>query len=337
MTIREDFPDTAYWRGQVTTDANGEATVSITLPDNLTTWRMDARAVTQDTLVGQATHDIVTTKPVLVSPLTPRFFVVGDKARWARPFTTTPTSPLPLMSPCKLKASPCTAPTPRLLPFPPGSRGSFTGRFWSTTSTRVDFVFSANAGEFSDASRPTLGTLEGQGIPVYKFEVPETVGTSGQLVDGGAVVESIALPIFPDYTPTQGDVTIELAPSLVAAMTDGLDYLAHYPYECTEQVVSRFLPNVLTTNALKAAGLSNPALERNLENQVNIALQKLYSRQRADGGWPWWDGERTNTLVSAYVVQALLEARDAGYEVSGRVINQGVRLLAEPICPTWIC
>ena len=44
--IRQNFPDTAYWRGQLTTDAQGMATVSVTLPDNLTTWRMDVRAVT---------------------------------------------------------------------------------------------------------------------------------------------------------------------------------------------------------------------------------------------------------------------------------------------------
>ena len=34
-------------------------------------------------------------------------------------------------------------------------------------------------------------------------------------------------------------------------MVDGLDYLEHYPYECTEQTVSRFLPNVLTYRAFK--------------------------------------------------------------------------------------
>ncbi len=327
MTIREDFPDTAYWRGQVTTDANGEATVSITLPDSLTTWRMDARAVTQDTLVGQATHDIMTTKPVLVSPLTPRFFVVGDKAQVGTAVHNNTDQPITANVTLQAEGVTLHSPDTQAISIPAGQQGVVYWQVSVEDVARVDFVFSANAGEFSDASRPTLGTLEGQGIPVYKFEVPETVGTSGQLLDGGAVVESIALPIFPDYTPTQGDVTIELAPSLVAAMADGLDYLAHYPYECTEQVVSRFLPNVLTTNALKAAGLSNPALERNLENQVNIALQKLYSRQRANGGWPWWDGERTNTLVTAYVVQALLEARDAGYDVRENVINQGVRYL----------
>jgi uncharacterized protein YfaS (alpha-2-macroglobulin family) len=58
IQARGYFPDTAFWEAQLVTDVNGEAKVSITLPDNLTTWRMDARAVTKATLVGQSTQDI---------------------------------------------------------------------------------------------------------------------------------------------------------------------------------------------------------------------------------------------------------------------------------------
>jgi len=37
-------------------------------------------------------------------------------------------------------------------------------------------------------------------------------------------------------------------------MTEGLDYLKHYPYECIEQTISRFLPNVLTVQAYELPG-----------------------------------------------------------------------------------
>ena len=90
---------------------------------------------------------------------------------------------------------------------------------------RVDAIFSVIAGELADASRPTLGTLDGQGIPVYRYEVPEIVGTSGQLNEAGAVVEMIGLPAYDEYEISEADVTVTLAPSLAAAMTDGLKYL----------------------------------------------------------------------------------------------------------------
>src|SRR5262249_6500109 len=46
---------------------------------NLTTWRLTALAVTKDTLVGQATNEIVSTKPLLIRPQAPRFLVGGDR------------------------------------------------------------------------------------------------------------------------------------------------------------------------------------------------------------------------------------------------------------------
>src|SRR5690606_1493117 len=80
--IREAFVDTPYWNATLVTDEDGVATFEVTLPDNLTTWRLDARAVTGDDdvmLVGQATYDLLSTKPVLIRPVTPRYFVVGDQ------------------------------------------------------------------------------------------------------------------------------------------------------------------------------------------------------------------------------------------------------------------
>ena len=85
--IRQDFVDTAYWNATLMTDETGTATFSVTLPDNLTTWRLDARAVTSGadglTLVGQDTFDLLSTKPLLIRPVTPRFFVVGDEVTLA--------------------------------------------------------------------------------------------------------------------------------------------------------------------------------------------------------------------------------------------------------------
>ena len=73
IDVRQEFPDTAYWEAYLVTGENGEAQVTVTLPDNLTTWRLDARAVTDGrdgiTLVGQTTVDLISTRPLLVRPV----------------------------------------------------------------------------------------------------------------------------------------------------------------------------------------------------------------------------------------------------------------------------
>ena len=78
LEVRENFADTGYWAPTITTDANGQATVSITLPDNLTTWVLRAVGLESETRVGEGTVNVVATKPLLIRPVTPRFLVVGD-------------------------------------------------------------------------------------------------------------------------------------------------------------------------------------------------------------------------------------------------------------------
>ena len=81
--IRSRFADTAFWDPVVRTDEDGQAQVEVELPDNLTTWRMQARGITADTQVGRAEVDVLSTLDLLVRPVLPRFFVVGDRAEIA--------------------------------------------------------------------------------------------------------------------------------------------------------------------------------------------------------------------------------------------------------------
>lgn len=77
---RQDFRNTAYWGAQITTNADGIAGVDVTMPDNLTTWRMQVRAVSGDTMVGEGTNELVSTQPLLLRSALPRFLRVGDTA-----------------------------------------------------------------------------------------------------------------------------------------------------------------------------------------------------------------------------------------------------------------
>lgn len=324
--IRGLFPDTAFWRADVMTNKKGEATVSVRLPDNLTTWRMDARAVTEDTLVGQATVDLIGTRPLMVRPQTPRFFVAGDKAVLGAGVHNNTGVDLTVDVALEAGGLKLIDPPVRTLEIKNGEKAYITWRVETPPDAdRADLVFSARGGEYQDASRPTLGTLDNQGIPIYRYEVPETVSASGDLKESTARTEIIYVP--EEMKITHGEVKVEVAPSLAAGLRAGLSYLEHFPYECTEQTVSRFLPNVLSTQALKTAGLVDEDLEKNLKVQVNTALQRLYSQQNEDGGWGWWNGTKSQALTTAYVTLGLIEAQKAGYSLEEAVLNRGMRYL----------
>jgi uncharacterized protein YfaS (alpha-2-macroglobulin family) len=328
--VRGNFQDTAYWKARVVTGADGSAQVTVTLPDNLTTWRMDARAVTLDTRVGQVTSDIVSTKPLLVRPQAPRFFVVNDQAWLSTAVHNNTDQSFEVAVSLEAQGLTIEDNVVQNITIPARTQ-AVVG--WNVKvnpdAQRVDLIFRASGGGYNDASRPTLGSLPGQGIPVYNYQVAETVSTAGSMSAGGQRTESVSLPDFTDFNPTQATLTVEIDPSLAAGMTDGLTYLKDYPYNCTEQTVSSFLPNILSLHALKIAGLSDPTLEANLQQQVNTALQRLYNQQHADGGWGWWPDEKSELQVSAYAVLGLMEAKATGYPVTQGVLDRGVEFVRQ--------
>jgi uncharacterized protein YfaS (alpha-2-macroglobulin family) len=269
---------------------------------------------------------------LLVRPQTPRFFIAGDKAQLGAVVHNNTGQPLTVQVSLQTQGASLQGEATQQVDIP-ASRQAYVG--WDVTveddASRVDLVFSAEGSGYKDASRPPQGTLDNQGIPVYHYEAHETIGTSGQMTAGGTRLEAISLP--QNLVVGEGNLTIQVAPSLAAGMTDGLTYLEHFPYECVEQTISSFLPNVITTRALKSAGLSDPTLEAKLQTQVNVALQRLVSWQNPDGGWGWWPSadQKSDPLTSAYVVMALVEAKEAGYTISAGLIERGTDYLSGQI------
>ena len=78
-TVRTEFADTAYWNGAITTKPDGTADITLTMPENLTGWKLRAWAMGHGTKVGEATTEVVTFKNLLVRLQAPRFFVEKDE------------------------------------------------------------------------------------------------------------------------------------------------------------------------------------------------------------------------------------------------------------------
>ncbi|MFO7167437.1 MAG: Ig-like domain-containing protein [Chloroflexota bacterium] len=331
VTVREQFADTAYWNPTVTTDASGRASVQVTLPDNLTTWVMRGVAATADTKVGEGTAELLATKPLLVRPVTPRFFTVDDVAELAANVSNNTDQPLSVE--VGLAASGLTLTTPQTVTLDIPARGEAQATWLVTAQdvTSADLVFTAISGQYADASRPRLATGPDGSLPVYRYSVPEIVGTGGQLEAAGSRTEVVGLP--PRLDTRSGELTVRLDPSLAAGLRDALTYLEYYPEESAEATVSRFLPNVLAARALRRLGVANPELEARLPALVEEGLNRLYQRQRGDGGWGWWLDDESNAYVSAYVVFGMLKAKEAGFTVRDDVLARGLDFLQTQLAP----
>ncbi|MGC9399135.1 MAG: Ig-like domain-containing protein [Anaerolineae bacterium] len=334
VEIREEFADTAAWKPVLVTDGDGQAQVTVTLPDNLTTWTARVVGLTAETEVGEETSDLVATKPLLVRPVAPRFFVVDDRAQLAANVSNNTDEALEVSVRLSVEGASLSEETPgeQMVTIPARSEAKVT--WWVTVGDveQAQLIFSAVSGEYADASKPRLATGPEGSLQVLRYTAPDIVGTAGQLVEGGGVAEAIALP--PDVDTRRGQLTVQLDPSLAAGMRDGLDYLEHFEYECTEQTVSRFLPNLLTYRALQSLNIDNPELAAKLPGLVEEGLQKLYQQQNPDGGWGWWyrtDDWHSNPYLSGYVVFALVKAWQMDVAVDEDVLAKGIAYLQSQI------
>jgi len=144
-------------------------------------------------------------------------------------------------------------------------------------------------------------------------------------------------------------------------MVDALPYLVNYPYGCTEQTLSRFLPTAIVQKVLLEMKLDLKSIKEKRTNlnaqelgeaatrskqwkryqetpvfdeaEVNrmsrAGLERLTQMQLSDGGWGWFSGDRENASAhtTAYVVHGLQVARAAGLSVESSIISRGISWL----------
>ncbi len=321
--LRETFADTAFWSGAVETDAGGMAQITLTLPDNLTTWQVDVRGLTAETLVGQAQLELTTSKPLLVRPVTPRFVVHGDYLELAAVVHNNTSDPL--QASVRLEGSGFTLDdlntAVQQVDLPAG--GHTRVSWWGSVQdvAALDLTFSAEAGSLQDVTRPENGLL-----PVLRYQAPQTFGTAGVLEEPGARLELVSLPR--SFTPIGGELRLELSPSLSAVVLDGLTALEVFPRDFTEPVLSHLLPNLAAYRMLREFHLEDEALRGQMEKAVAGSVDRLVLLQNEDGGWGWAAGAASDSYISSYVLFGLDQAAQSGLFVDPQVIQDGQAYLS---------
>lgn len=323
--IRRDFPDTAFWRATLRTDANGRATVEVSLPDSLTTWRLSSKAVSApgagETLVGQSSVDVVVTLPLLLRPVTPRFFTVGDVLQLGAIVNNNTDQAIEAI--VGLEADGLTLHDASIQTVSVSAHGRQLVRWQALVDDveTVDLTFRAEGGGYRDATKPSFGEGPDQLIPVFRYDAEDVVGTSGVLAEAGRRVEAVLLP--PGADTRQGELAISLSPSLAAALLDALEATNNLDYlpQCAHAVTSRLLPNVATVSAIQSLGLSEAELANQLDQLIREGIRQLENLAKSDGGWGWCFSEESHPWITAYALLTLTKAETAGYMVNQDILS----------------
>jgi len=339
VQVRSDFRSTALWQPDVVTGDDGTATVSVTYPDSLTTWRATARVVTINSEFGTAASSTRTQKPLIVRLQAPRFFVVGDTVTISAILNNNTDAAMTVTPFLDVAGVNVVSAAASRAHVPAGGEARLDWVVSVTAPGPVRLAVGGRAGEHSDGME--------RGFIAHDHGIEKLIAAAGKL-RGDEVIVSLRLPAARRQGSTR--MVVHIAPSMAVTMLDALPYLIDYPYGCTEQTMSRFLPAVITAKTLgdlglepadvmgrvfggiepQFAGTTQPRGQRDLaqlDDMVRRGLDRLYDFQHDDGGWGWWKEGDSDHFMSAYVVWGLTMARDAGVTVGDEVLARGVRFL----------
>src|SRR5215813_11668328 len=318
-TIRKEFKDTAFWQPDVVTGGDGKATVNFKLPDNLTTWRATARAVTADTRVGSAVQKTIARKDVIMRLEMPRFLTEGDTVTISglvhNFLKSDKSTKITLdLNGAQLLDSPSQTVTIR-----PNGEHRVDWRVQANSTGRLTLLAKALTDTESDAVEMSM--------EIVPHGLKQTTGNST------ALTQNDAEQTFTLDLPGRADVKarslrIEASPSIAGALFGALDYLTSFPYGCTEQTMSSFLPNVIVAQTLKDVPQAKIRASNDLDKKVQKGLDRLYAYQHDDGGWGWWKDDKSDPFMTAYVVDGLTMASRAGFQVDSGKRDQGREKLA---------
>ena len=320
--LRKDFKDTAAWLPALVTDKNGIAIADVKLPDNLTTWRATARAVSMATDVGFCTQKVLCTQDLILRLALPRFFNEGDQGyitAIVHNYTQSPQSiKLSLSASDQFSVKTALLQSARVEP-EKAYRYS-----WPVTIARQGIgVITAKAiGQHAGDAMETRLPIHPLGLPAFSIK-------SGLITDENA---SLKLPVgmSSDVVPGTESETLSLASSTIGPVLGNFDALIDYPYGCTEQTMSRLVPSMVAMQLHKKLGL--PITDEQTKKFAKVqkmALDKLRDYHHGDGGWGWWATDASNPYLTAHVVSGLSLLKETGYAAEDSLISTGLGWLGK--------
>jgi uncharacterized protein YfaS (alpha-2-macroglobulin family) len=305
IQIRTDFNPLATFAPEVRTDSSGRARVEVSLPDNLTRYRVMVVAVDDGNQFGSAEVNLTARLPLMVRPSAPRFLNFGDK--FELPVVLQNQTDEEMIVDVVVQAANIKLPasTGERVTVPANDRVEVRFPAVTDMAGTARFQVAAVSGDFADAA-----VIE---LPVYTPATTEAFATYG-VVDEGSVIQPVSRPrhVFPQF----GGLEINTSSTALQALTDAVLYLISYPYECTEQIASRILAvaalrDVLT--AFSADGLPTP---EEMEAAVVRDIEQLRGLQNFDGGFPYWRrGQDSIPFNTIHAAHALQKARQMDFAV----------------------
>lgn len=282
ITTRKNFNETAFFYPQLRTDEKGQVLVEFAMPEALTKWKFRAFAHNKQLQLGYTEAEVVTQKQLSINANMPRFLREGDtvivSARLANLNTDVLKGKVELqllnginMQPVSLlmnkneeqqkfeiNASATKAVSFKLV-IPPGLEA-------------LTYRLTADAGKYGDGEENT--------IPVLPNRILVTEGMPMTVRAGQTKAFNFDKLINNSSTTLKSKtLTLEYSQNPAWYAVQAIPYMMEFPYECSEQLFSRYYANSLSTDLISKMPLIKQVFDQWKNTDSKELLSNLEKNQ----------------------------------------------------------
>jgi hypothetical protein len=335
--------ETGYWNPSVTTGDDGKATVTFTVPERSTAWKLLAKGLTTETLAGEATDEVVVKKDLFGQLKLPMAFTDGDQAEVLASvhndllaegkIEVTLKTTIAGRSVEEKKTLDVTAKGIEELVFKsalnrPETPVDQAGA--SLPEVNVEFELTLAAGDARDVVRQTVA-LKPQGMAVFATAAGSAESDTTAWVEPpkNMTLQGPSLQILIGPTVEQSLLDIVLGPAPWcqienARITAGLE-------SATSDLLAALALQRLVGATREAGGPQAQELDGRIRSAISLAV----SSQNDDGGWSWTGrGGDSQRYGTARMVWAMGLAKKAGYRVPDDCYNKALEYLRNQLTAT---
>lgn len=278
VKVRTNFNETAFFYPHLQTNEAGEIILNFTVPESLTKWKLMTLAHTKDLKFAVAEKEIITQKDLMLTPNSPRFFRENDRMTF--PVKISSLSDKLLSGNAQLIfVNPITGEEvtdvlakgeKAVKPFAVKPEGN-SMLSWNLTIpegvSALSYKVVAKAGDFSDGEQKAIPVLTNRRLVTESLPLPVKGNTKktlrfDKLINSGK-----------SKTLKHHKLTLEFTSNPAWYAVQALPYIMEYPYECNEQIFSRYYANSLASHIAQ----SDPKIERVFEAWRNTNTDALVS------------------------------------------------------------
>ncbi len=284
--IRSNFNETAFFYPHLQTDTEGNVLISFTMPDALTRWKLQGFAHNAELMSGYFEKIVTTQKPLMVVPNMPRFFREGDTLVLSAKIVNmdsvkqSGTAKITFTNPLDEQKIELT---------PSGCEQTFSVEPGQSQEMHYTIVVPFGLGavtyriEAKNNQMPSFADGEENTIPVLtnRILVTESLplhisGKGNKSFNFNKLQNSLSQS---DRTLTTQSLTLEFTPNPIWYAIQSMPYLMEYPYECNEQVFSRYYANSLAANIINKHPKIKMAFDSWLHQDIDAFCSQLDKNQ----------------------------------------------------------